>query len=645
MDRSFLREFAHRRGRSELIFNSAENYPIFDISLIQLSLKGEKTVYEYLKGFFKSTDSNPIIICVTATSSQIEETREVALAVKKLRPSALRIIGGPHVSVMSSDFLMASEFQMACTGEGVETIAEIALDYIFSKDKNTAKKIHGIVFKDKDKKIYQNKERKYLFNLDEYPHPSKSLDKFINDPYDVSKNSKDIIYILGGFGCPFNCAFCAQKAIHKGKIRERSAGNIFSEIERLYLKGFRKFAIVQETFTGSKKRIDQFCSLIEEHSLDIEWTAESRIDQINYSQLVKMKKSGLKFIQIGLESGDQKLLDFICKKVKIDKAADLIKWLNELKINTAVYLLVGLPGQDWQSILRSALFFVDNLPYNTATMHASTSITIPYPGTKLFLDNNIRIIDSIKDKNTAKKDWQARKPEVSVNDHGEFVGDNFTETDVMTSREILESLIYLDDLCYSLLHARFDASIGVGKRLKFLEYSNKMTYMIERRTIRDLIIQARKPMTSKKKQESLREFNIMDKDRELHFKDITESFEENPRVFKDFLASISFINGFYIMKNLSVPNRIKWMRFCCILWDARSRRLDRFRFLKDNEAMGKYLNKCISEIDSEWLWQKLQNNDLNSIETDNKEYDYLEKFGIRFYVKDKEGIFNWDIKI
>jgi len=585
------------------------------------------------------------MMCTTATSSQIEEVREVALAAKKLKPSALRIIGGPHVSVMPSDFLMTSEFKIACTGEGVETIVEIALDHIFSKDKNTTQKIPGVAVKDENGKIYQNKERKYLFTLDEYPYPSKSLSEFINDPYDISKNSKDIIYILGGFGCPFNCAFCAQRAIHKGKIRERSADNIFSEIEGLYTKGFRKFAIVQETFTENKNRIDQFCSLIEEHSLNIEWTAESRIDQINYSQLVKMKRSGLKFIQIGLESGDQNLLDSICKKIKISKAIDLIKWLNELKINTAIYLLVGLPGQDWQSILRSALFFIDNLPYNTATMHASTSITIPYPGTKLFSDNSIRIINSIKNKSTVNKNLQVRKPEVSVNDRGEFIGDNFTETDVMNSREILESLIYLDDFCYSLLHARFDASIGVGERLKFLEYSNKMIYMIERRTIRDLIIHARKPMTSKKKQESLREFSIMDKDGELHFKDITESFEENPRVFKDFLASISFINGYNIMRKLSVPNRIKWMKFCCILWDARSRRLDRFCFLKDNEAMGKCLNKYINEMDSEWLWQKLQNNEFNGIETDDKKNDYLKKFGIRFYIKDKEGIFDWDIKI
>ena len=646
MSRMFLREFSLRRERDEFIFNSYDDYPSFCINLIQLSFKNEKNIFDQLEVFLRNSKSDPIMICATTTSFQLAETKEVALASKQLKPDSLRVIGGPHVSVIPEQSLQESEFQVACIGEGVETITELALHCIFERGENTMYKIPGIAYKEESGQIQLNKDRKYYFTLDDYPYPSKSLNKFINDLNDPLKNNKGIIYVLGGFGCPNNCIFCAQKSIHKGRIRERSADSIIAEIKDLCLKGFKKFAIVQETFTSSKKRIDRFCHLIEKHSLNIEWTAESRIDQINYLQLKKMKKSGLKLIQIGLESGDQKILDLIGKRIKINQAINLINWLNELKINTTIYLLVGLPQQDWQSILKTALFFLKHIPYNTATMHTSTSIAIPYPGTMILEDNLVRIMNHTSDE-TRSQQWQARKPEVYVNDQGEFIGENSTKTDVMTPQEILESLIYLDDMCYSILHAKFDSSLVTKDKLRFLEYANKMLYMIEIRTIRDLIIQAQEHLDYNKKYESLNELLILDKGKEMHFKDVTNSTEKSSQVFRDFLVNISYVNGFNTMKRFSVSNRIKWMKFCCILWDDKRRCFDRFHFSQDNEALGNLLNKYINKIDNQWLWQRLQwskNDDLTDIKSDSIVDKYLNKLGIKFYIEGKEGILKWQIK-
>ena len=105
--------------------------------------------------------------------------------------------------------------------------------------------------------------RRFLLDLDDYPFPSDSLDLFLDDIHDRDKNSRDLVYILAGAGCPHRCVFCAQHAIHRGRIRERSAENIFAEMKKLSEKGFRKFAIVQETFLRDPERVDRFCSLIE----------------------------------------------------------------------------------------------------------------------------------------------------------------------------------------------------------------------------------------------------------------------------------------------------------------------------------------------------------------------------------------------
>ena len=147
-----------------------------------------------------------------------------------------------------------------------------------------------------------------ILDLDEYPFPSDSLDSILGTAETPAENRNHLIYILSGYGCPHDCIFCAQRSIHGKSIRERSADNIFEEIRRLAARGFRKFAFVQETFLNRKKRIDEFCRLIEDSGLEIEWTAEARADQLDYEQLKRMQSAGLRFIQIGVESGDPVLL-------------------------------------------------------------------------------------------------------------------------------------------------------------------------------------------------------------------------------------------------------------------------------------------------------------------------------------------------
>ena len=97
--------------------------------------------------------------------------REVARALKQLKPHSLRVIGGPHVSVSPLESLKKSDFQVACIGEGVETITELALNRIFCPEQKTFYKISGIAYKDDNNKVYLNKDRHYLFSLDDYPHP------------------------------------------------------------------------------------------------------------------------------------------------------------------------------------------------------------------------------------------------------------------------------------------------------------------------------------------------------------------------------------------------------------------------------------------------------------------------------------------
>jgi len=127
-DKTFLQRFAVRSGRKEFVLEKPADYPSFDVKVINLSLKPKRlSVEAYLNQFIRENRIDPVMICATATSAQLDEARDVAGAATVILSDALRVIGSPHVSVLPAEYLKESEYQVACIGEGVETLTEIAL--------------------------------------------------------------------------------------------------------------------------------------------------------------------------------------------------------------------------------------------------------------------------------------------------------------------------------------------------------------------------------------------------------------------------------------------------------------------------------------------------------------------------------------
>lgn len=608
INREFLIRFFKSLGKKIFIFDDESNYPAFDIRVIHLSLKPEsRTVHEYLSAFLNKVAVSPLMVCMTATSAQLDEAQAVARAAKQIIPNAIRVIGGPHVSVAANKYLEYSEFQVACIGEGVETISELALLLLSCKHRDFSS-VPGIAFKESTGRVQTNPRRIPLLDLDAYPFPSNSLELFWEQAPLKEKHQNHVLYILAGYGCPHNCIFCSQRAIHHSRIRERSAENIFQEITELAKKGFRKFAFVQETFFNRKKRIETFCNMIEASGLDIEWTAEARADQLKYRELKRMRSAGLRFIQIGVETGDSELLARLGKNIDLDRIIEVTRWCIDLQINTAFYLLVGLPGQGWQSIFRSALFFVKHPPYNRFTRHASVSIAIPYPGTQIWKDRSVRLIH----RDQHQFSWPDRNPKIHNPESGEFTGQNFTETDDLTPDEILEAWIYLDDFCHFLLHAIYPSQSDPDGSERSFEYAGRLFYMLKRRAIRDIIIRAHPDLTGSKRTAAFHEIVKIDQGAEIHLKDVSNFTEPDSDVFNGFLEDVKFLNGFHTMKCFCIENRIKWMKICTLIWHFNEQKINNFRFKSDHHNMGREMNDRLQILDVALLDRYLAQIDLGS---------------------------------
>ena len=594
-DEAFLQRFAQRMAAAP---------PAVRVELLHLDGKpAGQTISGFLAERTAALNLRPDIIAMTATSVHLEQAAELAAAAVRHFPQALRVAGGPHVSVMPEDFLRDSDFHVACIGEGVETMAELTLRWPLAGKSDFAR-IAGIAFKDEAGTVYRNPPRRPLLLLDDYPFPSDSLDLFWPHIGDPEQNARFPVSVLAGFGCPHDCIFCAQRCIHEGRVRERSAESIFAEVERLYAGGFRKFAFVQETFLNSHRRVRRFCELVEQSGIGIEWTVEARADQVSRAGLMGMRSAGLAFLQLGVESGDEDLLRTIGKGVRRDQIVRVTEWCRELGIHTAFYMLIGLPGQGWQSILRSALLVLEHTPYNLLTRHVSVAIAVPYPGTRIAQDRTVRVI------NWTRRNWPERNPTVELGEEGEFLGRAFTETDDMTADEIFEAWLYLDDFCHFLMHARLGDPNDTAARTKSMGYAELLLYMIQRRTMRDLIVRAQPGLSPERRRAAYDEIVAIDEGRETHIKDVAPLYQ--PPIcmtLAGFLAAVAFGNGFDTLKQLSVGNRIRWMKICAILWQSLSGAFDQVQFKIDSAEIGRdkdaileaiapaRLNVCLSHPD------------------------------------------------
>jgi hypothetical protein len=235
-------------------------------------------------------------------------------------------------------------------------------------------------------------------------------------------------------------------------------------------------------------------------------------------------------------------------------------------------------------------------------MHIPVSIAIPYPGTKIAKEGSVRLLAPHEET----LNWPDRNPQVAVNEDGAFEGEGFTETDHMTSGELLEAFTYLDDLGHFLLHEKYDPSYTRVKRAKAREFAHRIFYMMERRTIRDLIVRAQVDLTPDGRRNAYLELLERDAGKETHFRDVTEFSEQGFKTFTEFLTAIKFTNGFRTLKCVSIPNRIKWMKLCAIMWELTGRKLNRLGFERDNERAGEELDVLLERVNVHTLNKLLE---------------------------------------
>ena len=311
---------------------------------------------------------NADIICMSGTTLEYPMNVDCAVWIKKHFPDIKIFLGGPHATAMYQDVACSLLFDAIGVGEGESTILDMVKD----------------VKRGELKSIYFSNG--LSGNLDSIPFPDRSL---IKGDYGGGIFAHRKNYIDGGSesfitsrGCSFNCAFCASQSMWNGKIRYRSIENIVSEIKQIIESmDKRQFEIWDDNLISSRKRCLKLCEELKE--LDIAWGCLTRADRLDSEMCEALATAGCKEVCPGIESGDQRVLDFLDKHIDMKKMLKGCRNAKKAGLNIRALFMIGTPGErvDTPEVNRD---YIDRLDFDMITL----STFIPLPGSPIWNNPN-----------------------------------------------------------------------------------------------------------------------------------------------------------------------------------------------------------------------------------------------------------------
>jgi len=157
----------------------------------------------------------------------------------------------------------------------------------------------------------------------------------------------------------------------EGDVRYRSVDSVVEEIKRYNL---RNIALHSDTATLNKEWMYEFCNKIPN---SVRWICNSRVDTVDPALLCRMRQAGCKMVCFGIESGDDAVLRLNKKGATCEQAKNAVRWAKEAGLKVCGYFMLGLYGDDGESMERTIRFAVDLSPDI-----ANFAVSAPYPGTE-----------------------------------------------------------------------------------------------------------------------------------------------------------------------------------------------------------------------------------------------------------------------
>jgi len=284
----------------------------------------------------------------------------VAREIKRLRPRAHVVVGGPHATPLAREMLAHHpDIDTIAVGESEDTFLEL-VDRLQKAQPTTG--IAGTVYRGAEG-IVLAPERPAIEDLDALASP--------HDWYDTH-------IVMTSRGCAWRCTFCGAEASWGRSYRAQSVTYVVDALERAVARApVKMLQIKDDTFTTNRKRVLALCREIRQRGLQFAWSCDTRVDVLGEELLREMRLAGCQRLSLGVESGSQQILDAIDKKITPDEIVESTELAKKYGIKVRYYMMLGNRGETRATFEETLRFLERARPHQ----YIFSCLSV-YPGTR-----------------------------------------------------------------------------------------------------------------------------------------------------------------------------------------------------------------------------------------------------------------------
>jgi len=309
---------------------------------------------------------------------------DIAKVAKKLNPRVKIVFGGIGATFLWQHLLAKyRQIDYGVLGEGEFSFLQL-VQCLEKKKSHLIDTIPGLALR-KEGRIITTGPAEPLDDIDRLPNPARYF---------------TFQHVVSSRGCPFNCTFCGSPQFWHRKVRFHSPAYFVKQLELLYDKGVTFFYVSDDTFTLKRERVLDICHLILKKKLPITWQAISRVNCVDEEMLFWLRKAGCIQISYGVESGSERIRDFLNKNIATAEIKRAFHLTRSYGILPRAYFIYGSPGETWETVQESI-----DLMHEIKPLDMASYILDIYPGTALY--------EAYREKTGSSDDiWQQRVEDI-----------------------------------------------------------------------------------------------------------------------------------------------------------------------------------------------------------------------------------------
>lgn len=367
-------------------------YPPLGILFISAYLKKQGFAVEIFDSTFSSLDSfkakiaqqRPPVVGIYTNMMTKRNVLEMTRCCKA--HGAIVILGGPEPPYYAADYLHAGA-DIIVKGEGELTLAEL-LPHLAQHGLNGLEAVNGIAFINSEGNVIETLPRPFIQDLSANPWPDREA---IDIPAYMhvwkENHGQSSVSVIHARGCPYTCTWCSH-SVYGNTHRRRSPEDAADEL--LWIKERYNPDLIwyaDDVFTINYRWFFQYAEALKARGVRIPFECISRADRLNEQVVKTLAEMGCYRLWNGSESGSQRILDAMDRKVKVKDVQEKTHLLQQYGIETGMFIMLGYHGETVQDIEET----VSHLKISNPDIFLTT-VAYPIKGTSYYAEVESRIL-------------------------------------------------------------------------------------------------------------------------------------------------------------------------------------------------------------------------------------------------------------